>query len=107
MPWHATPVRPLVGGAVAARLTYRAGDGGRRYIDLAAMRSGAGGRLMAMIDLGPAARRVGALVCDVRDDQLAQPTPCPGMTVGDLVDHIGGLSAGFTATAQKRRVGGG
>jgi uncharacterized protein (TIGR03086 family) len=62
---------------------------------------------MAMIDLGPAARRVGTLVCDVRDDQLGQPTPCPGMTVGDLIDHIGGLSAGFTATAQKRRAAGG
>jgi uncharacterized protein (TIGR03086 family) len=58
-----------------------------------------------MIDLGPAARRVGALVGDVRDDELGQPTPCPGMTVGDLIDHIGTLSAAFTATAQKRTAG--
>jgi uncharacterized protein (TIGR03086 family) len=62
---------------------------------------------MAMIDLGPAARRVRALVGDVRDDELGQPTPCPGMTVGDLIDHIGSLSAAFTATAQKRRNAGG
>jgi uncharacterized protein (TIGR03086 family) len=56
-----------------------------------------------MIDLGPAARRVGRLVGNVHDDELGRPTPCPGMTVGDLIDHIGSLSAGLTATAQKRR----
>jgi uncharacterized protein (TIGR03086 family) len=62
---------------------------------------------MGMIDLGPATRRVGALVVDVRDDELGRPTPCPGMTVGDLIDHIGTLSAGFTAAAQKRSAGSG
>src|SRR5262245_17522843 len=71
------------------------------------MRSGLAGRLMAMFDLGPAARRVGALVRAVRDDELGRPPPCPGMTVGDVVDHIGGLSSAFTATAQKRTSGGG
>ncbi len=41
------------------------------------------------------------LVQGVRDDQLGDPTPCPGYTVGDLLDHIGGLTVAFTHAARK------
>lgn len=53
-------------------------------------------------DLGPAARRLGELVANVRDEQLTAPTPCPGYSLGDLVDHVGGLSVGLAASAEKR-----
>jgi uncharacterized protein (TIGR03086 family) len=56
-----------------------------------------------MIDLGPAAGRVAALLTRVDDRQLGDPTPCPEATVGDLIDHIGSLTIGFAATAEKRR----
>ena len=42
-----------------------------------------------MIDLQPAAERTAAAVTALHDDQLGLPTPCPDMTVGDLVDHMG------------------
>jgi uncharacterized protein (TIGR03086 family) len=41
------------------------------------------------------------LVRNVPDDALAAPTPCPDYTVGDLVDHIEGLSIAFAAAARK------
>ncbi|MEU6039974.1 TIGR03086 family metal-binding protein [Actinomadura sp. NPDC047616] len=52
-------------------------------------------------DLGPAARRLGDLVAGAPDDRLAAPTPCAEYTVGDLIDHIGGLALGFTYAATK------
>ena len=54
-----------------------------------------------MIDLRPAADRLAAAVRSVRDDQLTAPTPCPDYTVGDLLDHIGGLAKAFTWAATK------
>jgi len=60
-----------------------------------------------MVSLEPADVRLGALVRGVRDDQLANPTPCPGYTLGDLLDHVGGLSMAFTGAATKANVGGG
>ncbi|MPY95701.1 MAG: TIGR03086 family protein [Acidimicrobiia bacterium] len=56
---------------------------------------------MTFVDLGPATRRMADLVSGVRDDQLDGPTPCPGYTLGDLVDHVGGLALAFTAAATK------
>jgi uncharacterized protein (TIGR03086 family) len=56
-----------------------------------------------MIDLGPAADRVAALLTHVDDAALEGRTPCPGTKVGDLVDHIGSLTLGFTASAAKQR----
>ena len=56
---------------------------------------------MTTIDLGPAAARMAALVATVRDDQLGAPTPCPDYTLGDLLDHVGGLAQAFTAAATK------
>lgn len=55
-------------------------------------------------DLGPATARTAALVAAVSDDQLTAPTPCPRYTVGDLIEHIGGLSLAFTAAATKTRL---
>ena len=53
------------------------------------------------VDLGPAAQRLADLVARVTDDQLGNPTPCPAYTVGDLVEHVGGLALAFTAAANK------
>jgi uncharacterized protein (TIGR03086 family) len=52
-------------------------------------------------DLRPAAARLGALVAAVPDDALANATPCPEYTLGDLLDHVGGLAMAFTAAATK------
>ena len=54
-----------------------------------------------MVDLTPAAQRLADLVTGVSDEQLAGPTPCPAYTVGDLVEHIGGLALAFRAAAEK------
>jgi uncharacterized protein (TIGR03086 family) len=54
-----------------------------------------------MLDLGPATRAVAAIVTGVRDDQLSAPTPCPELTVADLLDHVAGLSIAFVAAARK------
>jgi uncharacterized protein (TIGR03086 family) len=37
----------------------------------------------------------------VSEDQFDRPTPCPDARVGDLVDHVGALTKGFTAVARK------
>lgn len=54
-----------------------------------------------MVDLGPAARQLADLVRNVSDEQLGARTPCPEYTVGDLLDHIGGLALAFTWAATK------
>ncbi len=54
-----------------------------------------------LIDLRPAARQLATIVRGVRDDQLGDPTPCPDYSVGDLLDHIGGLATAFTWAATK------
>ncbi len=54
-----------------------------------------------MLDHGTATARTAALVAAVRDDQLSGRTPCPRYTVGDVVEHIGGLTLAFTAAATK------
>lgn len=55
----------------------------------------------AMIDLGPAAKRMTALLGAVEDGQLTAPTPCPDYTLGDLIDHVGGLALAFEWAAAK------
>jgi uncharacterized protein (TIGR03086 family) len=54
-------------------------------------------------DLGPGVKQLSELVAGITDEQLGDPTPCPAYSVGDLVDHIGGLGLAFTASAQKAR----
>jgi uncharacterized protein (TIGR03086 family) len=52
-------------------------------------------------DLGPAAERMATLIHNVPDDALDAPTPCPKYSLGDLVEHVGGLSLAFRAAANK------
>jgi len=54
-----------------------------------------------MHDLHPATRLLTTLVEEVDDADLGKPTPCPDYTVGDLLDHIGGLALAFTSAARK------
>lgn len=54
-----------------------------------------------MLDLQPATSLVTGVVAGIRDDQLSAPTPCAGETVGDLLDHLDGLSTAFVAAAAK------
>ena len=56
---------------------------------------------MTLPDLEPAARRMADLIAGVPPESLGAPTPCPKYTLGDLVDHVGGLSLAFTAAAIK------
>lgn len=56
---------------------------------------------MVAIDLEPATKQLAELVVGVPDELLGQPTPCADTSVGDLVDHIAGLSVAFTAAATK------
>ena len=58
---------------------------------------------MNIVDLGPAAQRLADLVARVGDDELGKPTPCPAYTLGDLIEHVGGLALAFTAAANKER----
>lgn len=57
--------------------------------------------MTAMLDLGPAARQMASLLDGVTDEQLTAPTPCDEYTLGDLIDHVSGLSQAFTAAAAK------
>ncbi|MFJ9605898.1 TIGR03086 family metal-binding protein [Kitasatospora sp. NPDC101176] len=60
-------------------------------------------------DLRPTTAVVAGLVRGVRDDQLTAPTPCGPLTVGELLDHLAGLSEAFHDAAAKtvRADGGG
>lgn len=42
------------------------------------------------------------VVTTVRDDQLDLPTPCVGLTVGEVVAHVGQLGPAFAAAAHKQ-----
>jgi uncharacterized protein (TIGR03086 family) len=53
------------------------------------------------VDLGPAARRLTELITGADDAELGAPTPCPSYTLGDLIEHVGGLALAFTAAASK------
>jgi uncharacterized protein (TIGR03086 family) len=57
------------------------------------------------LDLAPAARAVSRLVQEVRDDQLAGPTPCADTSVAALLDHLHGLAVGLRLAAEKRPTG--
>ena len=60
-----------------------------------------------MHDLGPEAHEMTRLVDGVRDDQLGDPTPCPGYALGDLLQHVRGLAEAFTLAARKEQPAGG
>ena len=57
--------------------------------------------MTTMVDLGSAAAQMSSLLERLTDDQLTRPTPCPAYTLGDLIDHVSGLSQAFTAAATK------
>ncbi|MCF6509717.1 TIGR03086 family protein [Blastococcus sp. MG754426] len=59
------------------------------------------------LDLGPTADELARVVAGVRDEQLGDPTPCPGMPVAGLLDHLLGLSLAFRLAAEKRPSDGG
>ncbi|MDZ5663958.1 TIGR03086 family metal-binding protein [Nocardioides sp. S-58] len=54
-----------------------------------------------LVDLGPAGERLLAVAANVTDDQLGAPTPCEGRSVGQLVQHLVGLTGAFRAAADK------
>ncbi|TCN58040.1 uncharacterized protein (TIGR03086 family) [Rhodococcus sp. SMB37] len=54
-----------------------------------------------MLDLSPAADRMADALDEIDDDHLDRPTPCDGMPVRVLVDHVLGLSLAFEAAARK------
>src|SRR4051812_30519095 len=54
-----------------------------------------------MLDFAPAARPLAEVVVGVRDEQLSAPTSCSDASVGDLIDHVDGLSYAFAAAATK------
>jgi uncharacterized protein (TIGR03086 family) len=54
------------------------------------------------LDLGPQASEVARLVAGVRDDQLADPTPCADTPVAALLDHLVGLTLAFRLAAEKQ-----
>jgi uncharacterized protein (TIGR03086 family) len=54
-----------------------------------------------LTDLRPAAQRMADLLAAVTDDRLTAPTPCAKYTLGELIDHVGGLSIALAATARK------
>ena len=56
---------------------------------------------MDIVDLEGAARQLGAMVAGTADSELGRPTPCPSYTLGDLIEHVGGLALAFTAAANK------
>ena len=60
-----------------------------------------------MFDLEPATRVLAGIVAGVRDDQLKAATPCEGRSIGDLLDHVDGLSLAFTAAATRTSLDGG
>ena len=60
-----------------------------------------------MHDLGPVAHEMARLVNGVRDDQLADPTPCSRYALGDLLQHVRGLAEAFTLAARKEQPSGG
>ncbi|MBA2955330.1 TIGR03086 family protein [Nocardioides sp. MAH-18] len=62
---------------------------------------------METLDFAPATRAVAAVVTGIGEDQLGNPTPCPGLTVADLLDHLGGLALAFTWAATKQTPEGG
>jgi uncharacterized protein (TIGR03086 family) len=56
-----------------------------------------------MTDLGPATDELCALIEAVPQSDLGQPTPCTEYTVGDLLDHLAGVTVAFGGAAVKAR----
>lgn len=59
-----------------------------------------------MLDLEAATTVLTRVIERVSNDQLTEPTPCSESRIGDLLDHVDGLSVAFTAAATKSAVPG-
>lgn len=59
------------------------------------------------VDLSRQAAEVARVVAGVRDEQLADPSPCVGTPVAGLLDHLVGLTQAFTLAARKEQLSGG
>ena len=59
------------------------------------------GAMTTTVDLAPSARQVATLVRGITDDQLTVRTPCEAYVVGDLLDHLMGLTIAFRDAAEK------
>lgn len=57
---------------------------------------------MDTFDFGPSTDLLAVVVRGIREDQLGLPTPCPAYTVGDLAQHVVGLTAEFTFSARQQ-----
>lgn len=53
------------------------------------------------LDLGAQTRTVARLAAGVRDDRLADGTPCPAYAVRNLLGHLTGLAVAFRDAARK------
>ena len=56
---------------------------------------------MPMLSLEPATSEMSRLLGRVVDEMLGWPTPNPGYSLGDLIDHIGRLALAFADAATK------
>jgi uncharacterized protein (TIGR03086 family) len=56
---------------------------------------------MPMLSLEPATSEMSRLLGRVLDEMLGWPTPNPGYSLGDLIDHVGRLALAFTDAATK------
>lgn len=57
-----------------------------------------------ILDLEPPAGQLKTLLSGMTDDQLSARTPCEAFTVGDLLDHLMGLTIAFRMAAAKSAV---
>ena len=53
------------------------------------------------VDFGPATTQLQKVVASIGDDQLDAATPCEGLTVRDLLEHVRGFCGAFTAVGRK------
>ncbi|MBC9225669.1 TIGR03086 family protein [Aeromicrobium sp. 636] len=56
---------------------------------------------MDTCELDPACRTLMGIVEDIEDGHLDRPTPCEGVSVGQLLQHVVGLTLAFRAAADK------
>lgn len=57
--------------------------------------------MTGILDLDPPARQIAALLDGVTDEHLTRKTPCEEYVVGDLLDHMMGLTLAFREAATK------
>jgi uncharacterized protein (TIGR03086 family) len=56
---------------------------------------------LPILELEPVTTHLSVLIQDVPDSALDRPTPCSDYCVGDLLDHIAGLTIAFGGAAVK------